>query len=113
MLFRSGLVAVHAYFTKSTPCIECEVDVKSGEKILLRTKTDENGRVKFTPPSKEFSAEVNAGMGHKAQISHVVEGEFKITPKGDEELGIWAKILSVFVIFIFFAVLYMYKKRRR
>lgn len=70
---------VKSYFTKSSYCQNCEVNIldKNG-KVLYNKKTDLKGEADFPFTKKELDIEVIASMGHKNKISYISENEVTI-----------------------------------
>ena len=69
------ILHVKSYFSKSSFCNECQVNVISNGKVINSGKTDKNGEIKFPFKTKNVTIEVIASMGHKGSIDYESENE--------------------------------------
>ncbi len=98
---------VKSYFTKSSPCQNCKVNIYKNKKIIDSGKTDSNGEITFKHKAKNIEIEVTASMGHKNTITYNSENEV-IT----EDNNITAKkmFMSLGIIALIFLILRVAKK---
>lgn len=99
---------IKSYFTKSSPCMECEVKIyDKNNKLLFNSKTNKDGKATFDFTSKEVNIEVFGSMGHKTKLSYESENEV-ITQNENES---YLKILfSLALIALIFFILKKIKK---
>lgn len=96
---------VKSYFTKSSPCMNCEVKIYKDNQLLDTTQTDENGNAIFKLKTKKIDIEVTASMGHQNKINYSSENEI-ITEENNITIkkilmGLGSIILIFFILRIF------------
>lgn len=102
---------VKSYFTKSSMCQDCKVNIyDTNNKLLYTQNTDKKGRVTFPYTHKEVNIEVIASMGHKNQISYEGENEIKAEQKVEENESYTKILFSLLIIFSIFFLLKLVKK---
>lgn len=113
-----GILFIHAYFTQSSSCQDCDVIViDKNEKILATSRTNHEGKTSLTLPKTSFNILVKASMGHQNQLSYN-----NITPKDNihtsailqnnhEHFG-WKILLALVMIAVLFGALTWLKRKR-
>lgn len=108
-------INLKSYFRGNSPCKKCEVSVILNEKIIEKIKTDENGKVKIKIPNGNFEIKVNGGLGHEAKIKiENLQKNSNLQNSGKLQIlenEIFKFIISFLIIFIFFGIIYKFKKR--
>lgn len=106
----NGILHVKAYFTKSSPCKGCKVElIDEKEKVFTSGISDEFGEVSFPIKKQTFKIVVIASMGHKGESEFTSEHPIK------EESDIQAllKILLALGIIGAVFVLLQFVKRKK
>jgi hypothetical protein len=105
----NGEVQIYTYFTKSSPCKNCQVDLLDENSQIFETGvSDENGKISFFTKKPSFKIVVNASAGHLAQIQFSSD-----TPIEEEKTSVFLKkiLLSLSVIIGFFVIVKVLKRR--
>ncbi len=100
---------VKSYFTKSSSCQNCKVEIlDSNGKVLFKKKTNTKGEANFPFAMKNINIEVTASMGHKNSISYESENEVISIEKNES----YKKVLLALgiIAFIFFILKVVIKK---
>jgi len=100
---------VKSYFTKSSSCQNCKVEIiDNNGKVLFKKKTNTEGEANFPFTMKNINIEVTASMGHKNSISYESENEVLSVEKNESYKRI---LLALGIIaFIFFILKVVIKK---
>lgn len=100
---------VKSYFTKSSPCMNCDIKIlDKKDKVLGVYKTNDSGEANIPIVSQAFDIEVSASMGHQNKISY--ESDHQITI--DENVSISRIIFSLGILFFIFFLLFMLKRKK-
>jgi nickel transport protein len=96
---------VFAYFYKSSPCKQCEIqllDMK--DKIFATGKTDEKGKATFPVKFSTCKVVVNGSMGHRGEVTFSSEHPMKEETQLqlDEKFFFGLGVIVVFFLLIFF-----------
>ncbi|MDR2033670.1 MAG: hypothetical protein LBP89_03455 [Helicobacteraceae bacterium] len=110
----NSTIYIQSYFTKSAPCMECDIAILDLEgKELFKTKTDEKGKAEIKVSDQKIVVRVDGGMGHQAEQTYELTGEIA----QEQEEPLWRTILkfvfSLAMIVLFFGVIWLIKKRSR
>ncbi|MDA7848287.1 hypothetical protein N8972_02230 [Sulfurospirillum sp.] len=98
---------VKSYFTKSSACKNCEVNIYSNKKLIDNGKTDDNGEITFSMRSKDIRIEVIASMGHKNTILYSSENEI-VTE--DKNITLKKMLMALGVMALIFFILRILKR---
>lgn len=100
---------IKSYFTKSSPCKDCEVAILDADKnILAKAKTSSSGEANISMPQSAFDIQVTASMGHQNSISYQSEHQVSV----DENISTQKILLSLGIIFVLFFILYIIKRKK-
>lgn len=101
---------VKAYFSASSPCIDCNITaLRFDKKEPFTCKSDQNGNAKIPLNINPIKIIVNADLGHKNSLTLKPN---LANQNSNLPIPFWAKILIALVsIFSFFAGLRLVKKR--
>ncbi|MDR1285839.1 MAG: hypothetical protein LBJ88_06535 [Campylobacteraceae bacterium] len=70
----NGTLYIQSYFTKSSPCKNCEVIVKDeSSKDIARLFTDENGKTSVLMSNDVVTVSVDGGMGHFKETKYTLK----------------------------------------
>ena len=110
-----GMLYLHSYFTKSSPCKNCTIKLLDKDENLLATQmTNEEGKASLSLPKKVAFIIVDGGMGHQERIvyqpTNKQQEERQESTSSQNELTKIA--LSLAIIILFFGGLYGFKKRK-
>ncbi len=80
---QGGRVVVEAFFSDNTSAQDALVTIYDNEKrAIARGTTDADGRWSFpVPPAGRYDVVVEAGMGHRADASFIVNPDSRSTPE--------------------------------
>jgi len=99
---------IKSYFTKSSFCQECKVEIfGNNDKVLFEGKTDKKGNASFPFTMKNIDIEVTASMGHKNRISYESENEIVSIEQNESYKKI---LLALGIIAFIFFILKLIKK---
>lgn len=103
-------MTVYSYFSKSSPCKECKVELfDMQDKVFATGKTDENGKAVFPLKYPTCKVVVDASMGHRGEATfsseHPMQEETQIHK--DEKF-----FLGIGVIVVFFFLLFLFKRKK-
>lgn len=102
----NGTLNVESFFTKSSPCIECDMTITQNKKqIALKTDTNGTAQIKLIS-NDEVIIEVNAGAGHYKQISYIPNS----IQEENKDFDVQKFVLALVLIFGIFYLLKRYKK---
>jgi len=99
---------VKSYFTKSSFCQYCQVQIlDKNKKVLFEGKTNKKGLATFPFTEKNIDIEVIGSMGHQSEISYANKDEM-VTIEDNES---YTKLLmSLVIIALIFFILKLIKK---
>ncbi len=99
---------IKSYFTKSSFCQDCQVEILDvDKKILFKGKTDKKGEIYFPFIAKKIYIDVVASMGHKNRVFYESENEMISEDKNESYVKI---LLALGIIALIFFVLRFIKK---
>lgn len=106
-------IYIKGYYTKSSPCIECEYKVIQYNQLLHRGKLDKNGTASFKQKiTKPITVEVQAEAGHRGETLYTPysppEKSSSIHPAILQNLNL---LLSLALIYGFFEIFRRIKSR--
>ena len=105
-LEENNTLHVKAYFSKSSPCQACDVEVYTlGDVLLVKDKTDDKGEISLPLLEQKVRIVVKASMGHQGTYlfttNTVIENDYPL----------WLKLfLGVVIIITFFGGLKFARK---
>ncbi len=76
-------VVVEAFFSDNTSAQDAVVTIyNNGKRAIARGTTDADGRWSFpVPPAGRYDVVVEAGMGHRAEVSFIVNPDSRSAPE--------------------------------
>ncbi|MBE0490995.1 MAG: hypothetical protein IBX44_01960 [Sulfurospirillum sp.] len=105
----NGKIEVYAYFTKSSVCKACEVQVKNADKILAQVLTDNFGKAEILLKQKSVEIVVQASLGHRGQVSFTATQPTEQTKDDNPFIKI---LIALSVIALIFLLLYNVKRSK-
>jgi hypothetical protein len=102
---------IQSYFTKSSPCKNCEVTIKDDKGRVEKLFTDGEGKASLVAFSDTLTISVDGGMGHYRQIEYAIKGY----AKNDSSLSTttWYNIpIALAIMAIIFFVLLLIKRKK-
>lgn len=102
------ILHVKSYFSTSSPCIECNVSVKTHDGKMFYFKTNKLGQIDIKKSLNPMQITVDASLGHKNSIN--IKEKF-VSQSTDLPYPFWLRILvSLGLILAFFSALRYFKK---
>lgn len=111
----NGTLFIKSYFTKSSPCMQCDVKISQNNKPIMNAKTDDEGKIeyKLLDKSSNIDIEISAGAGHLGKSTFEFEKNTSIKPQiaQKEESQIPKILLALMALFGFFWILKRIKQK--
>lgn len=111
---------VEAWFDNDMPADGAKVKMLAGTKTLHEAVTDDRGLCTLpTPAAGQYLIEVNAGGGHRTEITFTIEAEAVDKSAGEDKASVFQRrwlggFVGVFIILFFtLTALYLRKRARR
>ena len=101
---------IYGYFTKSSPCKNCEVTIKNNDGgEIVNLFTDDNGKASIQMPDTTFAVGMNGGMGHYQEVKYVSQSNEQ---KDDlSSNNFFYKILLALSVIVSFGLISLFLKR--
>ncbi|MDR0408636.1 MAG: hypothetical protein LBH45_06965 [Campylobacteraceae bacterium] len=110
----NGTIYIQSYFTKSSPCKNCEVVVKDENgKEIAKTFTDDEGKTSVKTSEDKVTISVDGSMGHFKEMKYTLQSLTKEDVQNLPPDISWYNILiSLAIIAAVFLVLWFIKRKK-
>ncbi|MDR1008477.1 MAG: hypothetical protein LBL65_07985 [Campylobacteraceae bacterium] len=110
----NGTLYIQSYFTKSSPCKNCEVVVKDeNAKDIVRLLTDDEGKTSVQMSNDAVIVSVDGGMGHFKETKYILKS---LTKEDTQNLPSDIPLPNLFIALVImagiFSVLWFVKKKK-
>jgi len=105
---------IYSYFANGAPCQNCSLVIKNNDIIILKDILDENGKYQYKPEHENIEVIIDAGGGHTAQetliINNIKKEDIKTHQENEENKKYLNILLGLILIFVGFFILKKIKK---
>ncbi|MDR1977022.1 MAG: hypothetical protein LBQ18_08565 [Campylobacteraceae bacterium] len=110
----NGTLFIQSYFTKSSPCKNCEIIVKdTNDNEIAKLFTNDEGKASMDASQDEVVISVDGGMGHFQQTKYALKSLTKEDAQNLPSDMPWYNALIAFLIMaVIFGLLWFFKRKK-
>lgn len=111
----NGILDIYSYFANGTPCKNCQIIIKDGDKIILDDSLNEEGKYLYTLEVRQIEVVVDAQGGHiakeKVEVENLKKEDIKEHLKKEKNTEYIKIIIGLTLIFLIFLILKKVKRK--
>ncbi|MDR1461032.1 MAG: hypothetical protein LBI78_05250 [Campylobacteraceae bacterium] len=110
----NGTLYIQSYFTKSSPCKNCEVTVKDeNDKNIAKLFTDDDGKASLETSNEVVTISVDGSMGHFKEMKYTLKSFTKDDVQDlPPDISLYNIFIALAIIAVIFLMLWFVKRKK-